>query len=672
MSRLIRAPRARLTVASGGRRSGFVAALTALFVALLVLGGPAGAAVLQQLAADAPSPAEGHAEVIAQGVSGMPANSIAWRVVTDSAELQEDAPIEERALGFALADEEAIVVNDLSFGTQARLASGEATFVPNGVQQQRAALGDANTTYQRIALVPAENADDAGGDDLVFAGDAFNAPDGNRDLDLVRDVLDPDESTDLANTGFPALVMVIAGEVEVEADGEDPETVSAGDAATFEGDLTLSAVGETGAIFVAAVIGPEVLAPPAPPTGSITITAFLCPDGATAQNFDATACEAGPAGDNLNLILADDSLLEADDSGEDEGTYVWTGLSYGTYGVAEPTLPDRYSTYLLVDANGDVLDPATISIGANAPDADASIYFFPSQASSLALTAFTCPTGYTGDDYAEDCVDPLADQTFTLSLNASEFAVEETTDEDGSLAFADLGSGSYTLMSGIPGDFATSVAFCQDADGTQLASSIGEPNAVGVEVAVGAEITCQWFVIGDNARGDVGSLTLSVRACPVGQRPDTLVGDFCDPATEGYAISVVPVDGGSPFTLADAIANGPGSFVFDNLPIGDYNLVVDELPAGFDIYRVVGADCAAGETCPFTLSQSNPDLALTVYLFQPATDDDTAADLDGDGLTAAEEANLGTDPTLADTDGDGVEDGVEIDAGTDPTDETDA
>ncbi len=671
MSLLTRARGVRRTIGSGGRRSGLVA-LTALLIALLVVGTPAGAAVLQQLTADAPSPAEGHAEVIAQGVAGMPANSVAWRVVTDTTELQEDAAIEERALGFALADEEAIVVNDLNFGTQARLASGEAAFIPNGVQQQRAALGDADTTYQRIALVPSEDADDAGGDDLVFAGDAFNAPDGNRDLDLVRDVLDPDESTDLADSGFPTLVMVTAGEVDVEADGEDPETISAGDAATFEGDLSLTAVGETGAIFVAAVIGPEVPAPPAPPTGSITINTFLCPDGATAEDFDPTDCEAGPAGDNLNLILADDSLLEADDTADDEGTYVWSGLGYGSYGVAEPTLPDRYGTYLLVDANGDVLDPATITIGANAPNAEASFYFFPSQAATLDLTAFTCPTGYTGNDYAEDCVEPLAGQTFTLSLNASEFAVEETTGEDGSLTFADLGSGSYRLDSGIPGDFATSVAFCQDADGTQVASSIGEANAVGVEIAAGAEITCSWFVIGDNARGDVGSLTLSVRACPVGQRPDTVVGDFCDPATEGYAISIVPADGGASFTLDDATATGPGGFVFDNLPLGDYNLVVEDLPAGFDTYLVVGADCAAGETCPFTVSQGTSDVALTVYLFQPAAGADGDADLDGDGLTATEEANLGTDATLSDTDGDGVEDGAEVEAGTDPTDETDA
>ena len=48
-------------------------------------------------------------------------------------------------------------------------------------------------------------------------------------------------------------------------------------------------------------------------------------------------------------------------------------------------------------------------------------------------------------------------------------------------------------------------------------------------------------------------------------------------------------------------------------------------------------------------------------------DDDTAeVDTDGDGLTDAEEADLGTDPELADTDADGLTDFEEVEAGTDP------
>jgi hypothetical protein len=44
------------------------------------------------------------------------------------------------------------------------------------------------------------------------------------------------------------------------------------------------------------------------------------------------------------------------------------------------------------------------------------------------------------------------------------------------------------------------------------------------------------------------------------------------------------------------------------------------------------------------------------------------SDADGDGLTADDEAVLGTDPDVADTDGDGFDDGAEVDAGADPLD----
>ena len=43
-------------------------------------------------------------------------------------------------------------------------------------------------------------------------------------------------------------------------------------------------------------------------------------------------------------------------------------------------------------------------------------------------------------------------------------------------------------------------------------------------------------------------------------------------------------------------------------------------------------------------------------------------DSDGDGLTDAEEEELGSDPDLVDSDGDGFEDGVEADWYTDPAD----
>ena len=48
------------------------------------------------------------------------------------------------------------------------------------------------------------------------------------------------------------------------------------------------------------------------------------------------------------------------------------------------------------------------------------------------------------------------------------------------------------------------------------------------------------------------------------------------------------------------------------------------------------------------------------------TVEDTREDSDGDGLSDAKEAELGTDPNNADSDGDGINDGDEVALGTDP------
>ena len=57
----------------------------------------------------------------------------------------------------------------------------------------------------------------------------------------------------------------------------------------------------------------------------------------------------------------------------------------------------------------------------------------------------------------------------------------------------------------------------------------------------------------------------------------------------------------------------------------------------------------------------NPGLAIG-----GPTEPEPSTDTDGDGLTDAEEATLGTNPELADTDGDGFSDGQEVAAKTNP------
>lgn len=66
-----------------------------------------------------------------------------------------------------------------------------------------------------------------------------------------------------------------------------------------------------------------------------------------------------------------------------------------------------------------------------------------------------------------------------------------------------------------------------------------------------------------------------------------------------------------------------------------------------------------------------PDRVDVVYAVSAPIVVDTRPDTDGDGLSDAAEALLGTDPNNPDTDGDGLCDGAEVLAGTDPLDAED-
>src|SRR5215216_5191103 len=273
------------------------------------------------------SPASGPAQVIAQGVVALPEGDAVWRTVRTRALLPQDAPFEERPLGFVLASSGPLLLVDQPSGEQIRLGTGEAAIVPAGTVQRRSSLGAQPVSYLSIELVGVDAAPPAPDSTVLQPGEPFTAPAGLHDLDLLSASLVADEAFTIPDSGGKNVVLITDGAANVGRPGGDAVVLLAGEAASFSGELQVSGASDDGEVqnvsFVVAMIGPEVPPPagiaetsspptatgetPASPTeigetpeqsaetaaatrtqaaagqGAITVQVYTCPPGMTAD-----------------------------------------------------------------------------------------------------------------------------------------------------------------------------------------------------------------------------------------------------------------------------------------------------------------------------------------------------------------------------------------------------
>ena len=359
------------------------------------------------------SPASGPAQVIAQGVVALPEGDAVWRTVRTRALLPQDAPFEERPLGFVLASSGPLLLVDQESGEQVRLGAGEAAIVPAGTVQQRSSLGAQPVSYLSIELVGVDVPPPPADATVLQPGQPFPAPAGLHDLDLLSAALVAGEVFTIPDSGAKNVVLITDGAANVGRPGGEAVVLLAGEAASFSGELEVSVAadgGETQDVsFVVAMIGPEVPPPPgiaetpaatvtvdetpAPPTetaaatgtpvtdgqGAITVQVYTCPPGMDAETVAAAAC--APTIEDFDIIVSGEKLespLTLGDATAGEGSFTWSGLPFGDYLIAEAVLPVGATTYIL-SARNTTGDPDTgyrITLDAANPELTVRIYNF--------------------------------------------------------------------------------------------------------------------------------------------------------------------------------------------------------------------------------------------------------------------------------------------------------
>jgi uncharacterized protein (DUF2141 family) len=198
-----------------------------------------------------------------------------------------------------------------------------------------------------------------------------------------------------------------------------------------------------------------------------------------------------------------------------------------------------------------------------------------------------CPTGYTGNNYYEDCHDnPHSGITITLGDR------EATTGDDGNVTFEGLAAGTYAVSENIPGEFVESNVYCsftEDGQPTGPASFQETQGGIELDVPADSEISCDWYNTPFNLRGTPtdgdgdgdGTPGASVRihkaSCPAGVEPADLYEECHDNPLSGVT-----------FTFAGSLTatTGPdGDALFYQLRPGNY-AIREGIPGSFQEFRV--------------------------------------------------------------------------------------
>lgn len=244
--------------------------------------------VAQGLGPAGPSPAMGHASVVATGSINVPEESARWHITRHNAEVGGEA-FSSTTQGFVVAENTPLLIV-VDGGPQTRLAGGEAMSIPAGSSFTAETFG-APDTFIFMQLLPESGDQLSGSTDRLLTSASFSVEPGDYDADLVRDVLKEKEEGNLPGGTTPTAIYVAVGEIEVTSD-RGTTNLFQGESAIFTGDVSITAIAD-GSTYYAGFVGAllPAMATPEPATPEPATPEPATPEPATPE---PTAVPATP------------------------------------------------------------------------------------------------------------------------------------------------------------------------------------------------------------------------------------------------------------------------------------------------------------------------------------------------------------------------------------------
>lgn len=185
----------------------------------------------------------------------------------------------------------------------------------------------------------------------------------------------------------------------------------------------------------------------------------------------------------------------------------------------------------------------------NSPSASPSV---PTEGTTADFQVFICPSEYSGDDYLSDC-EPTATAIGLLLADGPTYEPDDTiiagqTGAEGRVAFTGLLVTDYTAVLEVPGDFARFYYACFDVtSGSESFLFDGDTNLLPFGFAEdGAGISCRWYVIPEDARGERAAPSASASASSASSAPTAAPSRAPRASGSTGPINVLPSTGTGP------------------------------------------------------------------------------------------------------------------------------